>query len=87
MNNPNLDKADPYAGDKMFKKLLNKIIFALTIKQVQPEEIIIMQSEPIQDLDGNWDPEKAFFYIILNGNFKVSSLRFNHKKQKKSSNY
>ena len=83
LNNPNLDKADPFSGDKEFKKLLQKIIFNLTPRQVQPEEIIIMQSEQIMDLDGEYDPEKAFFYIILNGTFKVSSLRFNKKKKNK----
>lgn len=84
LNNPNLDKADPYAGDKEFRKLLQKIVFNLVTKQVKPEEIIIMQNESITDQNGDYDEEKAFFYIILNGNFKVSSLRFNHKKKKKS---
>ena len=33
------------------------------------------------DLRENYDEEKAFFYIILNGNFKVSSLKFNKRKK------
>ena len=41
-----------------------------------------MQSDEIRDDDGNFSAErKAFFYIILSGNFKVSSLRFNKRKK------
>ena len=30
---------------------------------------------------GQWDEKKAFFYIILNGDFKVSGLKFNKRKK------
>ena len=38
------------------------------------------------DLEGNYDEEKAFFYIILNGNFKVSCLKFNKRKKESIQN-
>ena len=48
---------------------------------MQPEEVVIMQSDTIQDHKGQWDESKAFFYIILNGDFKVSGLKFNKRKK------
>ena len=54
----------------------------MKVKFVAPKDIIIFQSEQIMDLRGDsYDEEKAFFYIILNGNFKVSSLKFNKRKK------
>ena len=52
-------------------------------KFVAPKDVIISQSEPIfiSDLHTEYDEEKAFFYIILNGNFKVSCLKFNKRKK------
>ena len=46
-----------------------------------------MQSDKIKDIFGTYDEAKAFFYIILNGEFKVSSLRFNKSKRKKLKKY
>ena len=39
------------------------------------------------DLFDEYIPERAIFYIILNGNFKVSSLRFNKRKKKNAGEY
>ncbi len=55
----------------------------LTVRHVQPEEVIIMQSEQIIDMQTDeFITDKAFFYIILNGDFKVSGLNFNKKAKK-----
>ena len=83
LNDPNRDPPDVKKGDREFKKLIQKLVHNLTIRHVQPEEIIIMQSETIIDPDGIFDEEKAFFYIILNGSFKVATLKFNQKKKTK----
>ena len=50
---------------------------------MQPEELVVQQSEKIMD-DHTlvYIEDKAYFYIILNGSFKVSSLRFNKNKKK-----
>jgi len=42
---------------------------------------VIFQSEPITDSAGNYIQEKALFYFILNGEFKVSSLKFNKRQR------
>ena len=55
----------------------------MKIKFVAPKDVIISQSENItlSDIHDEYDEEKAFFYIILNGNFKVSCLKFNKRKK------
>ena len=83
LNNPNLELPDIKKGDREFRKLVEKLVHDLTIRNVMPEEVIIMQSHAIMDMYGNFDEEKAFFYIILNGSFKVSTLKFNKNKSKK----
>ena len=53
---------------------------------MKPQEIIVTQSEAIRNADGEYH-EHAFFYIIINGDFKVKNLKFiqKHKKDKKRS--
>ena len=75
---------DPNEGDLEFRKMQKKMIFSLKVQHVEPEEIVIRQSDAIMNDDVEpieYDPEKAKFYIILNGNFKVSNLRFNARKK------
>ena len=65
------------------------MVYSLKVQHVEPEEIVIKQAdnifneevEPIQ-----YYPDKAQFYIILNGNFKVVSLKFNERKKNKAYN-
>lgn len=78
LNDPNRDIIDPNEGEKEFRRLIKKITFNLEVQHVSPEEIIIFQSEEIIDYKTNqFIDSKAFFYIILNGSFKVSNIRFN----------
>ena len=49
LNNPNLEQPDIQKGDREFRRLVNKLVHSLTIRHVQPEEVIIMQSETIID--------------------------------------
>ena len=58
----------------------------LQVQHVKPQEIIVTQSEAIRNADGEYH-EHAFFYIIINGDFKVKNLKFiqKHKKDKKRS--
>ena len=86
LNDPNELRPDPNAGEKMFRQLLDTISNNLKVKFVAPKDIIIFQSEQVIDFNGNYDEEKAFFYIILNGNFKVSSLKFNKRKKEEIQN-
>ena len=75
---------DTNEGDKEFRKLQKKIIYSLKVQHVEPEEIVIRQSDSIMNDDVEpveYDTERAKFYIILNGNFKVSNLRFNARKK------
>ena len=44
-----------------------------------------MQSDTIRLDNGDFDEKTAFFYIILNGDFKVTSLKFNKKNKTKKS--
>ena len=86
LNDPNRDIVDPNEGDKEFRKLIKKMIYGLKVQHVQPEEIVVMQSDSIYNEDvepPEFIEDKAKFYIILNGNFKVSSLRFNKRKKQK----
>ena len=67
-----------------FRKIQRKMIFSLKVQHVEPEQIVIRQSDTIMNDDVEpieYDAEKAQFYIILNGNFKVSNLRFNARKK------
>jgi len=78
LNDPNRDIIDPNEGEKEFRRLIKKITYNLEVQHVSPEEIIIFQSEEIIDYKTNqFIDSKAFFYIILNGSFKVSNIRFN----------
>ena len=45
--------------------------------------MVILQSDSIFDDDECtiYNEDKAFFYIILNGTFQVSSINFNRKKK------
>ena len=83
LDDPNKEKVDPNEGDKVFRSLIRKMIFDLTVMHVKPEEKVINESESIlnEDDDREWYEDKAKFYIILNGNFKVSSQRFNKRKK------
>ena len=86
INDPNRERVDLNSGEREFKKLIQQMVYNLKVQHAQPEEVVIMQSDSITDADGNYDPEKAYFYIILNGDFKVSSLRFNKQKKNKDGN-
>ena len=83
LDNPNIEKVDPNEGDKVFRNLIRKMIFSLTIMHVKPEEKVINESDTIlnEEDDNEYYEDKAKFYIILNGNFKVSSQRFNKRKK------
>ena len=80
LDDPNRKYPDPNEGDKEFRKLRKKLIYNLEIQHVSPEQQIIMQSDEIRDEWGDFT-DRALFYIILSGNFKVSSLRFNKRKK------
>ena len=52
---------------------------------MQPEQIVIQQADHIFNEEVEpieYYPDKAQFYIILNGFFKVNSLKFNKRKKK-----
>ena len=81
LDDPNKEVVDPNEGDKIFRNLIKRLIYGLTVMHIRPEEIVIMQAEQIQSEDDDtWFEDRAKFYIILNGTFKVSSLRFNKRK-------
>jgi len=68
LNDPNAEKVDLNIAEKEYRKLLKNIIFKIKVEHVEPEEVVILQGDPIvSDIDGKHDPEKANFYIILNG--------------------
>ena len=48
-DDPNRDIFDPYQGDKEFKKIVNKMVNGLSVRHVEPEEMIITQNDPILD--------------------------------------
>ena len=68
-------------GEKDYLKLISRITYLLELEFVEPEQIIVQQNDEI------YDPEKddfifqAFFYIIMNGSFKVTSGQFNKNKR------
>ena len=83
LDDPNKEVVDPNEGDKIFRNLIKRLIYGLTVMHIRPEEIVIMKAEQILNEDNDetqWFEEKAKFYIILNGTYKVSSLRFNKRK-------
>ena len=76
IDDPNAERVDLDKGEKDFKRLIKTITLGLKIQHVQPEEVVIMQSDTIFNDNGDFNESKAYFYIILNGDFKVSSLKF-----------
>ena len=82
LRNPNIEKADLHAGDKVFKRLVQKMLEKIEVQHKEPEEVVIMQSDEILDREtGEYDMDKAYFYIILTGTFKVSGPRFSSAKK------
>ena len=82
LDDVNREKVDMDKGEKEFRSLVDKFVAGLVLQHVRPQEIIILQSDPILDPDGNVeDEDKAKFYIILNGQCKVKSLKFNKRKK------
>ena len=55
---------------------MQRIALSYQVRHVTPEELIIMASESIKDINGDWIEEKAFFYVIFNGSFQVNTLKF-----------
>ena len=80
LNDPNAEKVDLNKAEKEYRKLVKTIIYKIKVTHVEPEEVVILQGDPITDQDGEYDEEKANFYIILNGQFKVKNLKFKRKK-------
>lgn len=84
LHDPNRVRPDPNEGEKQFRMLMRTICDELEVIHVQPEEIVIMQNDPILNQNEDyidWYEDKAKFYVILNGHFNVSSLRFNKRKK------
>jgi len=78
-DDPNLSKPDLNQGEREFTSMVQTMLRGLTVNHLKPEQVVVMQSDTIREDSGQYDPEKAFFYIILNGDFKVKSLRFIQK--------
>ena len=51
LNDPNRNIVDANEGDNEFRKLINKMLTGLKVQHVQPEEIVIMQSDSILNDD------------------------------------
>ena len=49
LNDPNIEKIDLDKGDKEFRLLIRTIIQNLTVEHVEPEEVVILQGDPIMD--------------------------------------
>ena len=49
MTDPNLVRPDLNKGDKEFRLLIRTIIQDLTVEHVEPEEVVILQGDPIMD--------------------------------------
>ena len=54
-----------------------QIVSQVEVVHVRPEEIVIMQSDVIRTDELEYIPDKAKFFLILNGDFKVSTLKYN----------
>ena len=55
------------------------MVYSLKVKHVEPEEIVIKQADNIFNEEVEpivYYPDKAQFYIILNGNFIALFLNF-----------
>ena len=65
---------DADQGDKEFNKLVKRITKGLELDFFAPEEIIVRQDDEVKhyELDDLFK-EDAFFYVIMTGNFKVTS--------------
>mmetsp|Transcript_22438 Transcript_22438/g.27635 ORF Transcript_22438/g.27635 Transcript_22438/m.27635 type:complete len:471 (+) Transcript_22438:1479-2891(+) len=83
IEDPNVEKIDIDKGEREFRKLISYVVSQVKVMHVRPEEIIVMQSDIIKDEQGEYIDDKAKFYLILNGDFKVSTLKFNKQKHKK----
>ena len=58
---------------------MNSIAYSYQIRHVEPEDMIINASDAIKDDNGDWLKERAFFYIIFNGAFVVTTLKFKNR--------
>ena len=83
LDDPNVERVDVDKGEKEFMSLLQTIVQNIEVVHVMPEEIVIKQGDPIKTYDHEYIDEKAKFYLILNGDFKVSTLKFGKQKHKK----
>ena len=82
IDDPNVERIDVDKGEKEFKSLMYAIVNQIEVVHVVPEQIVIKQGEEVKREDGEYKDE-AKFYLILNGDFKVSTLKFGKQKVKK----
>lgn len=52
LNNPNAEKVDLNKAEKEYRKFLKTIIYKIKIEHVKPEEVVILQGDPITHPDG-----------------------------------
>ena len=53
--------------------MIKRITNVLDLQFVTPEEIVIKQNDEIYDVEKEQFLDESYFYIIMNGNFKVTS--------------
>lgn len=75
IDDPNVERIDVDKGEKEFKSLIRAIVDAIEVVHVVPEQIVIKQGDEVKLENGEYKDE-AKFYLILNGDFKVSTLKF-----------
>ena len=53
----------------------------LELEFFEPEQMIVQQNTDIYDMEKEAFYPNEFFYIVLNGNFKVTAGQFNKNKR------
>ena len=76
-DNPNIETPDPWKGSKIFRALINKIVLNVDVENIEPEQKVFQEGERIKDVFGNYLEDRAYFYVIMSGKLKVSSVKFN----------
>lgn len=68
-------------GDKEFKKIVRAFAGKLDLHFVTPEQLVIKQTEECWHDEAQAYHPETYFYMILSGVFKVTSLEFNRNKR------
>ncbi len=61
--------------------MIKRITYLLELEFIEPEHNIFMQNDEVYNYETEAYLDEAYFYVVLSGNFKVTSQTFNKTKR------